>query len=68
MPDFFSLDRARNRGAQIVATNAYHYRLRDLYEVSFETLSVSRNSGMSSKVETRKKYKELVILTERTHE
>jgi len=59
-----ALKRAKNRGASVVSTNANHQSVRDLYLDTFKTLVVSRNSLISSKVETRTKYEELIILTE----
>jgi DNA adenine methylase len=63
-----ALIRAKDRGAQVVATNACNQGLRDLYKSNFETLAVSRNSLISSKVETRKRFEELVIFTGSTNE
>ena len=59
-----ALKRAKNRGAQILATNACNQSVKELYKGSFEMIEVSRNSLISSKVETRRKCEELVILTE----
>ena len=59
-----SLKRAKDRGAQILVTNACNQSVRELYEADFQTLAVSRNSLISSRVETRKKCEELVIFTE----
>ena len=61
---FNALNRAKDRGAKIVGTNAYHQCVRDLYEGHFSTLSARRSSSISSKIETRKKYEELVLYTE----
>lgn len=61
---FYALKRAKNRGAMILGTNAYHQSVRDLYEGSFDTMCVSRNSPISSKPETRKNFEELVIYSE----
>jgi len=63
-----ALKRAKDRGAQILVTNACNQSVRELYEANFETLAVSRNSLISSKVETRKKCEELVIFTESRNE
>ncbi|RME60414.1 Dam family site-specific DNA-(adenine-N6)-methyltransferase, partial [Candidatus Parcubacteria bacterium] len=60
---FHALKRAKNRGAMILGTNAYHQSVRDLYKNEFETMSVSRNSPISSKVSSRRKFEELVILS-----
>lgn len=56
-----SLLRASNRGAKILGTNAYHDCIINLYKDSFQTLCVSRNSPISSKASSRKKFNELVI-------
>ena len=61
---FYALKRARNRGAMILGTNAYHQSVRDLYEGNFETMCVTRNSPISSKAATRCNFEELVIFTE----
>lgn len=58
---FYALKRAKNRGAQIVGTNAYHKSVKDLYRDTFDCYSVSRVSSISSKVESRKKFDELLI-------
>lgn len=61
---FQALKRAKNRGASILGTNAYHQSVRDLYEGEFNTICVSRNSPISSKASSRRNFDELVILTE----
>ncbi|WP_043808386.1 DNA adenine methylase [Desulfatibacillum aliphaticivorans] len=61
---FRSLDRARDRGASIVATNACSQCVMDLYTDAFSTKEVSRNSLISPNLDSRKKFKELVIYTE----
>ncbi len=58
-----ALIRAKDRGATIIGTNAFHHSVLTLYKDTFETLMVSRNSSISSKMETRKKFEELVIIT-----
>ena len=60
-----ALKRAKNRGALILGTNAYHQSVRNLYKTDFDTICVSRNSSISSKASTRSKFEELVILPER---
>ncbi|SMP62849.1 DNA adenine methylase [Desulfonatronum zhilinae] len=65
---FASLSRAKQRGVQIIATNAYHQCVRDLYDKSFSTIAVKRNSSISSKIATRRKFNELVIYTEKINE
>ena len=57
-----ALNRARERGAKILGTNAYHNSIVNLYKSNFKMMSVSRNSSISSKAETRKNFDELVIL------
>ena len=64
---FQALNRARNRGATILGTNAYHESVFDLYKGHFDTMCVSRNSPISSKASTRRKFEELVIFTENVH-
>ncbi|MBN1546265.1 MAG: Dam family site-specific DNA-(adenine-N6)-methyltransferase [Syntrophaceae bacterium] len=61
---FQALSRARDRGAIIVGTNAYHSSVRDLYEGEFSIMCVSRNSPISSKASTRNNFDELVFFTE----
>ena len=62
---FYALKRAQKRGAYIVGTNAYHKTVRDLYRGTFKSLKAHRNSSISSKVESRKTFEELVIFTEK---
>jgi len=58
-----SLAKARDRGAQVVATNANHPSLRTLYaKYDFQIETVSRFSSISAKSTTRKQYEELVVL------
>lgn len=59
-----ALNRARIRGSSIVCTNAYNESIMKLYQDGFSKLPVSRNSSISSKKETRKRFNELVILAE----
>ncbi|MDX9987253.1 Dam family site-specific DNA-(adenine-N6)-methyltransferase [Thiothrix unzii] len=56
-----ALNRAKKRGAFIVSTNACHESVKKLYEDTFNTIIVSRNSSISSKVSTRKNFDELII-------
>jgi DNA adenine methylase len=59
-----TLARARDRGAQIVATNANHDSVRHLYvKKGFHFLEVSRFSPISSTASSRKSFDELVILS-----
>lgn len=60
---YYSLERARKRGAYVVCTNACHSSVRELYQSNFEIVTVARNSPISSKASTRKKFDELVILS-----
>ena len=61
---YYALKRAKNRGAKILGTNAYHESVRDLYGHDFSTICVSRISPISSKASTRGKFEELVIMSE----
>lgn len=61
---FCALKRAKDRGVQVVSTNACNRSVIELYKNTFYTHTVSRHSAISSKVETRKIYDELVITTE----
>jgi len=61
---FFALKSAKERGAQIVGTNACNEGLRELYEGTFNTRVVSRYSSISSDVKNRKSFEELVFYTE----
>lgn len=57
-----SLLRARERGVQIVATNANHESVRNLYsDRSFEFEIASRYSSISSKASSRNQFEELVV-------
>lgn len=58
--------RAKNRGARIIGTNAYHDCIRDLYSKDFDLVPTSRISPISSKVSTRKRFEELIILSRET--
>lgn len=60
---FQAVRRAQNRGAQILGTNAYHSCIRDLYGQNFDLVPTSRNSPISSKVSTRKRFEEMIILS-----
>lgn len=57
-----ALIRANERGVKIVATNAFHESLIELYESQFYIHEVARSSSISSNPKRRKKYKELVIV------
>jgi DNA adenine methylase len=58
-----ALDRARNRGAQIVSTNANHPSLRQLYiDRGFAMGATTRFSSISAAASSRKVLHELVIL------
>jgi DNA adenine methylase len=58
---FNALKRARNRGAKIISTNAYHSCIKNLYRHDFATKKLSRASGISSNKASRGKYEELLI-------
>jgi len=58
-----ALARARRRGARIVATNANHASIRELYASHrFAQRTVSRFSSISATSSSRKQFEELVIL------
>lgn len=58
-----ALARARRRGARIVATNANHASIRELYASHrFAQRTVSRFSSISAASSSRKQFEELVIL------
>jgi len=57
-----SLNRAKERGAKIVATNANHESVRNLYETRFHLQQVSRYSSISGTSDSRKQYEELIII------
>lgn len=52
---------AKKRGAKVIATNADHDSVEKLYKGDFSIVKVSRQSVISGKAESRKKYTELVI-------
>ncbi|MEA3318669.1 MAG: Dam family site-specific DNA-(adenine-N6)-methyltransferase [Bacillota bacterium] len=57
-----SLIRAKNRGVQILLTNASHDSIRNLYEpIGFKTQTVSRYSSISASAKNRSKFEELII-------
>lgn len=59
-----SLIRARNRGAQIVMTNANHVSVRELYQDSgFQLHTILRPSSISASARSRKQFEELVVLS-----
>lgn len=58
-----ALDRARARGARIVATNANHNSVRELYrDRKFKLKAISRYSVISADPDKRTSFEELVIL------
>ncbi len=63
-----ALAKARNRGATVVGTNAYHESIINLYKDNFNLEVVSRVSTISSKNETRKRFEELVISSRDLHD
>ena len=57
-----SLDKAKKRGVKIVATNANHPSVVELYKKNeFEIIEVSRYSSISANPEKRKQYGEIII-------
>jgi DNA adenine methylase len=57
-----ALARARDRGALIVATNANHASLRNLYRThGFRLKTVSRYSSISASADSRRQFEELLI-------
>lgn len=62
---FYALKRAQNRGAHVVGTNAYHKTVRGLYRGTFKSKKATRNSPISSKVESRSNFEELIFFTEK---
>lgn len=60
-----SLVKARKRGATVISTNANHDSLRELYEnEGFNFIEISRYSSISASSSSRRRFEELVILTE----
>lgn len=56
-----ALLRAKRRHVHVIATNANHESIRELYERDFELLEVERASVISGKSIFRGKYEELII-------
>lgn len=56
-----SLHKAKKRGVKIVATNAGHDCINELYGDTFSLTKVSRNSSISSKFTERGRYEEFII-------
>lgn len=59
-----ALLRARKRGARIIATNADHKSVHDLYKSTFELFTVERSSVLSGDPKYRGQYKELLVVSE----
>ena len=60
-----ALERARERGAKIVSTNANHQAVRALYlERGFSLKAVSRFSSISADSRSRNHFEELIVLSE----
>lgn len=55
------LKRAKDRGARIVLTNAYHKSIKELYKDSFELIPVKRCSIIAADSSKRKECDELII-------
>lgn len=58
-----ALERARRRGAKIIATNAYHESVRSLYEQTFQLIETSRRSSISADAKKRETFQELIIFS-----
>lgn len=57
-----ALIRAKSRGAHIVATNANHSSVRELYaDHGFQLITTSRHSAISASANYRKQFDELII-------
>lgn len=56
-----SLLRAKQRGAQIILTNANHASVRKLYKSSFELMTVTRHSVIAASPSNRKQCEELIV-------
>ncbi|CAN7353640.1 DNA adenine methylase [Polaromonas sp. LjRoot131] len=56
-----ALRRAKQRGARVVATNACHQSVRELYSEGFDVISLSRASVLAGASIHRGKYEELFI-------
>ena len=52
---------AKERGAQIILTNADHKSVKELYQPDFNIRSISRASVLSGKAQFRRKVSELLI-------
>jgi DNA adenine methylase len=59
-----ALARAKNRGARIVSTNAFHESVRKLYEDFGTTIELSRHSVLAAESKFRGHYSELLITAE----
>ncbi|KEZ78215.1 DNA adenine methylase [Salinisphaera hydrothermalis] len=58
---FGSLKKASQRGVKILATNADHQSIKELYELDFDLMPISRNSIISGKSSFRRQTSELLI-------
>src|SRR5882724_536807 len=58
-----ALQRAANRGAVIISTNANHVSIRTLYKESFRLLTMERNNVLSADPKFRGRYQELLIVS-----
>jgi DNA adenine methylase len=54
---------AQSRGVHIIATNAPHESIKQLYAKHFKMLEVDRFSSISGKADSRRRYNELIILS-----
>lgn len=58
-----SLVRARQRGANVISTNANHESVRELYEGKFTLRTLERNSVLSGDPQFRGQFQELLIVS-----
>lgn len=59
-----ALTKAKDRGVQVVSTNANHKSIRDLYRnEGFRLITTSRFSSISASAESRKQFEELIVLS-----
>lgn len=59
-----ALIRARDRGVQVLSTNANHSSVRELYrDKGFRLITTSHFSSISASAENRKQFEELIVLS-----
>lgn len=61
---FYSLNRAKKRGAIVVGTNAYHKCIRDLYGDTFNSCATERRSQISAYQSKKDNFEELIFFTQ----